>query len=155
MLLVLLAACIAAAALGSWFNLGPIEDWYPSLRKPTWTPPNWIFAPVWTTLYLLMALAAWLVWLRAGWPACRTALALFAVQLGLNAAWSGLFFSLHSPGSAFAEILLLWCVIFATLWSFARISYLAASLFAPYLLWVTFAAVLNGTIWKMNSGAPL
>lgn len=154
-LLVLLVVCYATAGLGAWSNVGPIQDWYPSLRKPSWTPPNWVFAPVWTALYLMMALAAWLVWLRVGWPSCRIALGLFAVQLVLNAVWSGLFFRLHSPGIAFAEIILLWCAIAATLWSFGRISALAAGLFAPYLLWVTFAAVLNGTIWRMNSGAPL
>jgi benzodiazapine receptor len=150
-LLLLLAACFAAAVLGSWFNLGPLQDWYPSLRKPTWTPPNWVFAPVWTMLYVLMALAAWLVWLRAGWPACRAAMTLFIVQLILNAAWSGLFFSLHQPGIAFAEIVVLWFAIAATLWHFGRISTLAAGLFTPYLLWVTFAAILNGTIWRMNA----
>ena len=149
-LLILLLVCFAAAGLGAWFNLGPIQNWYPTLRKPTWTPPNWVFAPVWTTLYLLMALAAWLVWLRVGWPASRTVLALFAVQLVLNAAWSGLFFRLHSPGIAFVEIIVLWCAIVATLWSFGRISALAAGLLAPYLLWVTFAAILNGVIYSMN-----
>lgn len=154
-LLVLLAVCFAAAALGAWFNAGPLDDWYPTLRKPAWTPPNWVFAPVWTTLYLLMALAAWLVWRRAGWPASRTSLAWFAFQLVLNAAWSGLFFRLHSLGFAFVELLVLWCAIAATLRSFGRISALAAGLFAPYLLWVAFAAVLNGTIWRMNSGSPL
>ena len=139
-LLLLLTACFAAAGLGAWFNLGPLQDWYPSLRKPAWTPPNWVFAPVWTTLYLLMALAA-----------SRTAMTWFAVQLVLNAAWSGLFFSLHQPGVAFAEILVLWFAIVATLCSFGRISILAAGLFTPYLLWVTFAAILNGTIWRMNA----
>jgi benzodiazapine receptor len=101
-----------------------------------------------------MALAAWLVWRSAGWPKAQTALVLFFVQLAFNTAWSGLFFRLHSPGIAFAEILLLWCVIAATLWAFGRISTIAAILFAPYLLWVAFAAVLNGTIWRMNAGAP-
>jgi benzodiazapine receptor len=153
-LVVLLTACFTAAALGAWFNVEPIRDWYPTLRKPTWTPPDWVFAPVWSILYLLMAVAAWLVWRRAGWPGSLTALVLFFVQLALNAVWSGLFFQLHSPGSAFLEILLLWCAIVATLWSFGRISGWAAGLFAPYLLWVTFATILNGTIWRMNSGVP-
>ena len=110
-----------------------------------------MFGPVWTTLYVLMALAAWHVWRLAGWAASRTALGLFAVQLVLNAAWSGLFFALSSPASAFAEIILLWCAIAATLWSFGRVSILAAGLLVPYLLWVTYAAALTGTIWGMNS----
>jgi translocator protein len=151
-LLALLILCFATAALGAWFNTGPIDNWYPTLRKPAWTPPNWVFAPVWTTLYAMMAFAAWLVWLRVRWPTSQTALGLFAVQLVLNAAWSGLFFSLHSPGIAFVEIILLWCAIAVTLWRFGRISRVAAGLLAPYLLWVTFATALNGAIWWMNGG---
>lgn len=151
MLLVLLAVCFGTAAVGAALTAGPVRDWYPTLRKPAWTPPDWVFGPVWTTMYVLMALAAWLVWRRAGWAASRTALGLFAVQLVLDAAWSGLFFALRSPPSAFAEIILLWCAIAATLSSFGRVSTLAASLLVPYLLWVTYAAALNGTIWRMNS----
>jgi tryptophan-rich sensory protein len=109
-----------------------------------------VFGPVWTTLYVLMALAAWLVWRRAGWATSRTALGLFALQLILNAAWSALFFAWCSPGSAFAGILLLWCAIVATLWSFGRISIVAAVLLAPYLVWVTYAAALNWAIWRLN-----
>jgi translocator protein len=150
-LLGFLAVCFATAAVGAALTAATVHDWYPTLHKPAWTPPNWVFGPAWTTLYILMALAAWLVWRRGGWTARRGALGLFAVQLVLNAAWSGLFFTLRSPGVAFAEIMLLWCVILATLWSFGRVSSLAASLFVPYLLWVTYAATLNGTIWRMNS----
>lgn len=150
-LLVFLAACFATAAVGAALTAATVHDWYPALRKPPWTPPNWVFGPAWTTLYTLMALAAWLVWRRGRTPTRRTALGLFAVQLVLNAAWSGLFFTLRSPGIAFAEILLLWCAILATLWSFGRVSTLAAGLFVPYLVWVTYAAALNGTIWRMNT----
>jgi uncharacterized protein YbjT (DUF2867 family)/tryptophan-rich sensory protein len=151
MLLVLLAVCFGTAAVGAALTAGPVRDWYPTLRKPAWTPPDWVFGPVWTILYVLMALAAWFVWRRARGAASRTALGLFAVQLVLNAAWSGLFFTLRSPASAFAEIILLWCAIAATLSSFGRVSTLGASLLVPYLLWVTYAAALNGTIWRMNS----
>jgi tryptophan-rich sensory protein len=150
-LLALLAVCLGAGLVGAALTAGPVRDWYPTLHKPAWTPPDWLFGPVWTALYVLMALAAWLVWRRAGWPASRTALGLFAVQLLLNVAWSGLFFALHSPGLAFAEILLLWSAIVATLWAFGRVSAPAAGLLVPYLLWVTYAAALNGAIWRMNA----
>jgi len=152
MLPAFLAICFAAAGLGAWFNAGALEGWYPNLRKPTWTPPPWVFAPVWTVLYLCMALAAWLVWRRAERPERRTALILFSIQLVLNVAWSGLFFGLRRPGIAFAEIVILWVAIAATLWGFSRVSTPAAWLFVPYLAWVTFAAALNGSIWWMNSG---
>lgn len=152
MLLAFLGLCFAAAALGAWFNAGAVDNWYPSLRKPTWTPPAWLFGPVWTVLYLCMAVAAWLVWRRAERPERRTALILFAIQLVLNVAWSGLFFGLGRPGLAFAEILVLWGAIAATLWAFGRVSTPAAWLFVPYLAWVSFAAALNGSIWWMNSG---
>jgi tryptophan-rich sensory protein len=150
-LLVLLAACFGTAAVGAALTAHSVRDWYPNLRVPAWAPPNAVFGPVWTVLYALMALAAWLVWRGAGGPASRPALGLFAVQLGLNAAWSGLFFALRSPGAALAEIILLWCAIGATILSFRRLSALAAGLLVPYLLWVTFAAALNGAIWWMNS----
>jgi len=152
MLPAFVAACFAAAALGAWFNANAVDDWYPTLRKPTWTPPAWVFAPVWTVLYLCMAFAAWLVWRRADRSERRTALILFAIQLVLNVAWSGLFFGLRRPGIAFAEIVVLWGAIAATLWAFRRVSAPAAWLFVPYLAWVTFAAALNGSIWWMNSG---
>jgi tryptophan-rich sensory protein len=150
-LLVLLAACLGTEAVGGILTAASVRGWYRTLDKPAWTPPDWLFGPVWTILFVLMGVAAWLVWRRTGWRASRTALGLFAVQLALNAAWSGLFFTLRNPGAAFAEILLLWCAIAATLWSFGRISPLAAGLLVPYLLWVTYAAVLNGTIWRLNS----
>ncbi len=149
-LLVLLVVCLATGVVRAALTAGPVCDWYPTLSKPAWTPPDWLFGPVWTALYVMMALAAWLVWRQAGWAAGRTALGLFAAQLILNAVWSGLFFALRSPASAFADILLLWCAIVATLWSFGRVSAVAAGLFIPYLLWVTYAATLNGAIWRMN-----
>jgi tryptophan-rich sensory protein len=150
-LLVSLAVCFGVQAVSGVLTASGVRDWYPTLLKPGWTPPDWVFFPVWTVLYLLMAVAAWLVWHHARGPGRRTALVLFAVQLVLNAAWSGLFFALRSPGAAFAEIIALWVAITATLVSFGRASPAAAGLLVPYLLWVTYATALNGAIWVMNS----
>jgi tryptophan-rich sensory protein len=140
-------ACFAAAALGGLFLPGP---WYASLNKPAWNPPAWVFGPVWTMLYTMMAVAAWLVWRQGGWKAQRRPLTLFLAQLVLNAAWTPLFFGLKNPGLAFAEIILLWLVIAATLVGFGRVSRAAACLLAPYLAWVSFAAALNFTVWRLN-----
>jgi tryptophan-rich sensory protein len=142
-----LGVTFAAAALGALFLPG---EWYAQLRKPTWNPPNWLFGPVWTTLYLMMALAAWLVWRRGGFAAQRMPLVIFSIQLGLNALWSPLFFGLKNPGLAFAEIVLLWFAILDTLVVFWRVQVAAALLLVPYLLWVTFAAGLNFTLWQLN-----
>lgn len=142
-----LIACFGAASLGALFMPG---EWYASLRKPSWNPPGWIFGPVWTALYTLMAVAAWLVWQQGGFNTHRRALTLFAVQLALNAAWTPLFFGLHWPGVAFAEIVLLWLAIAATLTAFHRINAPAAWLLAPYLAWVSFAAALNLALWRLN-----
>ena len=142
-----LAATLAAGFIGSQF---PPDAWYAALAKPDWNPPNSVFGPVWTTLYVLMGISAWLVWRKRGFDGARTALLLFGVQLLLNALWSWLFFGLHAPGLAFAEMLLLWLVILATLLSFRKISPLAGWLLVPYLLWVSFAAVLNLQIWRLN-----
>lgn len=143
--------CFAAAAMGSALTNLSVKTWYPTLRKPSFSPPNWAFAPVWTALYLMMAIAAWLVWLQAGWPA---ALTLFFAQLALNVVWSGLFFGMRSPGAAMGEIVLLWFAILLTTIAFAPISTAAAALMLPYLLWVAFAAVLNFSIWRRNAGTP-
>jgi len=150
-LLGFLTVCLGTAALGAGLTAVSVRDWYQTLHKPTWTPPDWVFAPVWTVLFLLMAFAGWVYWRRTGWSAGRAALGLFAVQLGLNAAWSGLFFTLRSPGMAIVDIVLLWCAIAGTLWSFGRVSALASSLLVPYLLWVSYATALNWAIWRMNS----
>lgn len=150
-LIILLALCFAAAALGSAATYPRIDDWYAALAKPSWTPPNWVFGPVWTVLYIAMALAAWLVWRQRGWAGARLPLLLFGVQLGLNVAWSWLFFGLRSPGLGFADIILLWIAIAATLVAFWRRSRIAGLLFVPYLAWVTFATALNFSIWRMNA----
>lgn len=143
-----LLACFAAASLGALFMPG---EWYGSLRKPSWNPPGWLFGPVWSTLYTLMAVAAWLVWKRGGFAAQAKPLGLFLAQLVLNAAWTPLFFGLHWMGLAFAEIIVLWLAIAATIAAFWSVSRVAAWLLAPYLAWVGFAAVLNGTLWWLNA----
>ena len=142
-----LALTFGAAWLGARF---PPGEWYRGLAKPAWNPPNSVFAPVWTVLYTLMAAAAWLVWLRHGLVATLIPLVLFVIQLLLNSAWSWLFFGLHRPGTALVEIVVLWTVILATLISFWRLAPLAGVLLVPYLAWVSFAAVLNWSIWRMN-----
>jgi translocator protein len=142
-----LLLCFAASAVGALFMPG---EWYAALNKPDWNPPGWIFGPVWTMLYVMMAVAAWLVWQRGGFAVQRRPLGLFLVQLALNMLWTLLFFGLRQPGVAFAEILLLWLVILATLLAFRSVSRAAAWLLAPYLAWVSFAAVLNGVIWRLN-----
>jgi tryptophan-rich sensory protein len=146
-----LAVCLVTEAVGGLLTAASVRGWYQTLRKPAWTPPDWVFMPVWTLLFLLMAVSAWLVWNRAGVRAARWGLALFLAQLALNAAWSGLFFALRRPDLAFIEIIVLWVAIAATMLSFGRVSLPAAALLAPYLVWVTYATALNGTIWWMNS----
>jgi tryptophan-rich sensory protein len=137
----------SAAALGGLAGPG---EWYRLLNKPSWNPPNWIFGPVWTALYTAMGVAAWLVWRRGGWSTQRPALMTFLIQLALNALWSPLFFGLRAPGLAFAEIIFLWFAILATLVLFWRRHTVAGVLFVPYLAWVSFAAVLNFVLWRMN-----
>lgn len=125
-----LAICFSAPALGGFFMPG---EWYASIKKPSWNPPNWIFGPVWTALYTMMAVAAWLVWRHGGWTVQRRALGIFFVQLALNAAWTPLFFGLHWTGVAVAELVLLWLAILATILAFRAVSNAAAWLLVPYL----------------------
>ncbi len=126
------------------------DEWYRGLKKPSWNPPNWIFGPVWTVLYIMMAAAAWLVWRRAGIAAAIVPLSFYVVQLALNAAWSWLFFGRHQIRAAFVDILVLWLAIAITVILFWPRESLAGMLLLPYLAWVSFAAVLNGTIWTLN-----
>jgi translocator protein len=142
-----LALCLAAGFIGSQFQPG---DWYEEIVKPSWTPPSWVFGPVWTVLYILMGIAAWMVWRRYGFEGAPWALGLFIVQLVLNAGWSWFFFGLQDPGLAFGDIVALWGVLIVTMLSFFRRSLPAGWLLVPYLAWVTFAAVLNFAIWIMN-----
>jgi tryptophan-rich sensory protein len=145
-----LALVFAAAAAGAAFTAPAIPTWYAGLRKPSLTPPNWVFGPVWTLLYVMMAVAAWLVWRRGGWVGARVALALFVVQLAFNVGWSALFFGLKLPGAAFAEIVILWLLILLTALRFRRHSAAGSLLLAPYLLWVSFAGWLNYQVWRLN-----
>lgn len=129
------------------------DVWFSGLLKPTWSPPSWVFVPVWTLLYGTMAVALWLV-RREPESEDRLrnrALVLFAIQFALNLAWKPLFFGLHSPGLAFVDICLLWVALLSTALAFGRVRPLAGYLLLPYLLWVSFALVLNGTVWLMNS----
>jgi len=146
-----LGLSLGTGLVGSLATASSVATWYPALDKPSWTPPDWLFGPVWTLLYMMMGVAAWLVWRGAASGRARLPLLLFALQLLLNACWSLLFFGLRSPGLALIEIVLLWLAIAATLWAFARVRAWAALLLAPYLAWVTFAAALNLEIWRLNS----
>ena len=125
------------------------DQWYAALEKPSWNPPGWIFGPVWTLLYLMMAVSAWLVWRKVGF---QRPLVLYFIQLVLNAAWTPIFFGAHELGWALAEILVLWSAILLTTLSFFKVSKPAGWMLVPYLLWVTFAAFLNFTLWRMNPG---
>lgn len=147
-----LVVTFAAAALGGWATASSLGEWYATLAKPAWTPPDGVFGPVWTVLYALMAVAAWWVW-RSG-TAAETAPALgaYSVQLLLNLGWSVVFFGLRMPGAAVLEIALLWLAIAATMVLFYRQRPLAGLLLTPYLAWVTFAGVLNFAIWRLNAG---
>jgi tryptophan-rich sensory protein len=147
-LLVTLALTLSAGFIGSRF---PVDNWYAALSKPAWTPPNSLFGPVWGVLYLIIAVAAWLVWRKAGLVGAAIPLAVFALQLLLNAAWSWLFFGLHQVGIALVEIALLWLSIVATIVLFWRLNPASGLLMIPYLLWVSFATALNFAIWRMNA----
>lgn len=149
-LVVVVLICFAASAIGGLFTASSVGSWYAELARPSWNPPSWVFGPVWTLLYAMMAVAAWLVWRAPANPWRQRALAIFGVQLALNALWSVLFFGLRSPGAALIEIIALVVAIAATIWAFARHSRLAAALLGPYLAWVGFASVLNAAIWRLN-----
>lgn len=150
-LLISLAAPQLAGIIGSVFTSTSLGEWYPSLVKPALNPPSWIFGPVWTTLFVLMGIAAFLVWRNGlGSKNVRIALAIFLGQLVLNTLWSVLFFGFRSPGAALIGIVFLWLAIAATIAAFAKISKTAAWLLVPYILWVSFATYLNYSIYSLN-----
>lgn len=149
-LLVCLGICFAVAGIGSWWTVGDINGWYRTLVMPKIAPPNWVFGPVWTLLYALMAVAAWRVWLSASSPLRSLGLELFVLQLGLNLGWSLIFFRLHAIRMALVEVLILWAAIGITTLIFGAVSPLAAWLMAPYWAWVTFAAILNAAFLRVN-----
>lgn len=139
--------CFLAASPGAMFRPG---EWYERLAKPKWRPPNWLFGPAWTILYLMIAISGWLVWRQAGFIAAPFPLAVYFVSLLFNATWSVFFFGLHRPNLAFLDVVLLWVSIVATIVLFYPVEQYSASLLLPYLFWVTFAAALNLAIWRMN-----
>lgn len=143
--------CFLAAALGSAFTTGAIDTWYATLNKPFFNPPNWVFGPVWTLLYLLMGISLYLIWItKTDKKTKRQALTFFFIQLGLNALWSILFFGLKSPSAALVGIIVLLIAICLTIRNFLRVSKLAAWLLIPYLAWVSFATILNLSILLLN-----
>ena len=144
-----LVVSFAASAVGAVASI-QAKSFYSQLAQPAWAPPPWLFGPVWTVLYALMAIAAWLVWRSGGFRTNRIALSFFLVQLALNALWSWIFFAWHRGALAFADIVLLWVLIVATLVFFWRVRPLAGALLIPYLLWVSFASVLNYALWQLN-----
>lgn len=144
-----LLVVLAAGAVGA-LATRDARGFYAGLVRPTWAPPGWLFGPVWTTLYLLMGVAAWLVWRREGWTGAAGALSLFFVQLACNAAWSWFFFAWRSGAFAFIDVVVLLGLIVATIVAFARVDALAAVLLVPYLAWVAFATALTHSIWRAN-----
>ena len=149
-LLFWIVICLGVGWLAGMLTAGSVEGWYAGLRRPLWTPPDWLFGPVWTMLYITMGCAAWLVQTSPRFR--KTALFVFAIHLILNFFWSLLFFGLESPGLALVEISLLWVAILATIVMFYPIHRGAAWLLVPYLAWVSFAAVLNSAFWWLNRG---
>ena len=150
-LVISVAIPLLVGGLSGFATARGVADWYPTLVKPSFNPPAWVFGPMWTVLYIMMGVAAFLVW-RKGLDVggVRIALTAFAVQLALNGLWSILFFAMQAPGWALVEIALLWLAIVATLIAFWRVTAAAGWLLVPYLAWVSFATVLNGSIWMLN-----
>jgi tryptophan-rich sensory protein len=148
-LIVWLALCFAAAGVGGFASINA-ASFYGQLIQPTWSPPGWLFGPVWSVLYTMMGVAAWLVWRQYGMRLARTAFIVFVVQLALNALWTWLFFTWHLGAIALIEILALWALIATTIVLFWPLNRLAAMLLVPYLAWVSFASALNLALWKLN-----
>lgn len=150
-LIAALFVCQLAGAIGTVFAVSSIQTWYASLQKPWFNPPNWLFGPAWLTLYFLMGISLYLVWAKGREKgAVKTAMLVFGMQLVLNALWSIIFFGLKSPFYAFIEIVFLWIVILATIVTFHPISKKASLLLLPYIAWVSFAAMLNFSVWMLN-----
>jgi tryptophan-rich sensory protein len=152
-LAVAVIACVVVGAAGSIFTAAGLETWYGTLKRPGLAPPNWVFGPVWTTLFVLMGIAVWLVWRQAAAPnasAARIAIGVFVVHFAVNIGWSAAFFGAQSVSLGLLVILVLWLAIVATMAMFARVDRRAAALLVPYLLWVTFATYLNYGFWTLN-----
>jgi tryptophan-rich sensory protein len=144
------ALCLAISAIGGWVTADSVGTWYRTLQKPDFNPPDWVFAPVWSLLYLMIALAGWRVWRRRGLAGARAAMAAYAVQHTLNLAWSFLFFGGRMIGIALAEIVILFVAISVNAVLFWRIDRMAGWLLAPYAAWVAFASILNFALWRLN-----
>jgi tryptophan-rich sensory protein len=142
--------CQLAGFLGALFTTPTIPTWYATLRKPFFTPPNWIFSPVWISLFILMGISLFFVWQRTDHPKFKIAFIFFFVQLILNVFWSAAFFGLRSPLLGLIDIVLLWIAILLTTQHFLKVSRMAGFLLFPYLLWVGFAALLNFSLWILN-----
>ena len=140
----------AISALGGWVTAGSVGTWYLALEKPPFNPPNWIFAPVWSALYLMIAIAGWRAWRRSAGPRRRLALTAYAVQLALNLSWSFVFFGAHLIGLALAVIVALLAAILVNAFLFWRIDRAAGALLLPYAAWVSFATLLNAALWRLN-----
>lgn len=151
-ILAVVVTCLAIGYFSGIVTRSSVDTWYPTLVKPSFNPPNWVFAPAWSLLYLLMGVAAGLVWDRIEYEkeAVKKALVFFAIQLALNALWSYLFFGLMNPLLALLEVFVLWLMIYETLLKFIKINKVAGYLLVPYLLWVSYATVLNASIWWLN-----
>ena len=151
-LVVAVVLTVGIGSIGGIFTATEIQRWYLQLNKPSWNPPNWLFAPVWTTLYLLMGIALYLIWKAEPVAADtkRWAIIIFIAQFALNFLWSFIFFKQHQPGWAFVEIVVMWLAIFCTIIAFSKINTTAAWLLVPYISWVSFAAILNYSIWQLN-----
>ncbi len=150
-LIISIAIPLMVGAFAGFFTSSGVNGWYLIANKPSFNPPNWLFAPVWTALYLMMGIAFYLVWTKEADKAVKKmAIILFSVQLLLNFAWSFIFFYAHQPGWAFVEIIAMWVMILLTTIWFGKISPLAAWLLVPYISWVSFASLLNFYIWKLN-----
>ena len=142
---------VGLGSLGGIFTISEIPNWYAGLQKPSFNPPNWIFGPVWTLLYILMGISVYLIWKQPDSNIRNTALLLFVVQFILNFCWSIIFFKLHQTGWALVEIIAMWMFIFLTILWFGKLSSTASWLVVPYISWVSFATLLNAAIWKLNS----
>lgn len=142
---------VGLGSLGGIFTISEIPNWYAGLQKPSFNPPDWIFGPVWTLLYVLMGISVYLIWKQPESDIRNTAITLFVVQFILNFCWSIIFFKLHHTGWALVEIIAMWGFIFLTILWFGKSSSLAAWLLVPYISWVSFATLLNAAIWKLNS----
>ena len=142
--------CVAVGLISGLLTRSAIPSWYASLRKPSFNPPNWIFGPVWTILYILMGVAAWMVWMQPSSPLRTDALIWFLIQVGLNFLWSMIFFRWHAIAGALGEISILWLAILVTMVLFGELRPLAGWLIAPYLAWVSFATILNLAIFRLN-----